>query len=232
MENYRVIASVLQSAANLSMAMLAGGKHTLIDIYARGNLLKICLRRAGEERRNAGHCRKAETKRNDFGSCPHSSSDLAVARSPSPREKVFWRRAGVLQSAANLSMAMLAGGKHSLSNCSRRPYDHKRTPCLSLWERCPVRTLGGEGFPGSSPTLPLGYTQGATFPREIATSGIRPPRNDTECFIFLYKGQFTNRPFLASPLGRGAQCAHWAERVLLGFSSPAPRSTKVLPKCP
>ena len=34
------------------------------------------------------------------------------------------------------------GNRLELSAATGRP-----PPCLSLWERCPVRTLGGEGFP-------------------------------------------------------------------------------------
>ena len=46
-----------------------------------------------------------------------------------------------------------------------------RRPCLSLWERCPVRTLGGEGLSvsqqpsqsASPPALPEGEPSGGCF---------------------------------------------------------------------
>ena len=83
--------------------------------------------------------------------------------------------------------------------------DLRQSPCLSLWERCPG--WGGEGvftlsvsFADSSPRV--GAKGRSELGRAFGHHG-RPP----SC----------GRP-LASPFGRGAQCAHWAERAQKAYS--------------
>ena len=49
-------------------------------------------------------------------------------------------------------------------------------PCLPLWGRCPVRTLGGEGFPSPPPRNESGDTQWCGFIARVAGSNCqRPP---------------------------------------------------------
>ena len=114
-------------------------------------------------------------------------------------------------------------------------------PCLSLWERCPVRTLGGEGLsvsqqPSQSPAvtaLPEGEPSGGAFRSWVRFGWVHPFRKVSP---FLIRPGFAGPP---SPRGKdflsvNYQVTNWgtAGGYSRGRRGRAPALRKVRPFYP
>ena len=143
--------------------------------------------------------------------------------------------------------------------CGRRGHAPRPTkgmpPCLPLWGRCPVRTLGGEGLSTHHPVSNrvdlqwCGVTtrvavsncqrrhaaphpsrlRRATFPRggRLWCGGTWWVRRENQRGRRGHAPALRKARRLASPSGGGAQCAHWAERA---FPVHHPVSNRVTPQ--